>query len=125
MIARWTAGAMATLLVIDIARIDVPQRALVGLSKLGDWSYGLYLCHVPCILLLYQLWPSSFGVRTAWFSAVAMALFVSALLGSIDVRMYRYFKGVVDGADENLRRRLVNIYAGAFVVASLIGSVWL
>ena len=125
MIARWTAGAMATLLVIDIARIDVPQRALVGLSKLGDWSYGLYLCHVPCILLLYQLWPSSFGVRTAWFSAVATALFVSALLGSIDVRMYRYFKGVVDGADENLRRRLVNIYAGAFVVASLIGSVWL
>jgi peptidoglycan/LPS O-acetylase OafA/YrhL len=125
MIARWTAGAMATLLVIDIARIDVPQRALVGLSKLGDWSYGLYLCHVPCILLLYQLWPSSFGVSTAWFSAVAMALFVSALLGSIDVRMYRYFKGVVDGADENLRRRLVNIYAGAFVVASLIGSVWL
>ena len=125
MIVRWAAGAMATLLVMDIARIDVPQRALVGLSKLGDWSYGLYLCHVPCILLLYRLWPSSSGVGTAWFSAVAVALFVSAVLGSIDMRMYRYFKGIVDGADEDLRRPLVNIYAGAFVVASLVGSLWL
>jgi peptidoglycan/LPS O-acetylase OafA/YrhL len=124
-IARWTAGVVATLLVMDIARIDVPRRALVGLSRLGDWSYGLYLCHVPCILLLYQIWPSSFGVGTAWFSAVAIALFVSAILGSIDVRMYRYFKGAVDHAGEDHRRRLVDIYAGAFVVAALIGSVWL
>jgi hypothetical protein len=80
---------------------------------------------VPCILLLYQIWPSSFGVGTAWFSAVAIALFVSAILGSIDVRMYRYFKGAVDHAGEDHRRRLVDIYAGAFVVAALIGSVWL
>jgi exopolysaccharide production protein ExoZ len=123
MVARWAAGAVATLFVLDVVRIDVPQRFLVGLPRLGDWSYALYLCHVPCILLLYQFWPSSSGVGAAWFSAVATALVVSAGFGILDVRMYRYLKSAVDSAGEEHRRRLVNMYTGAFVVASLIGLV--
>src|SRR5260370_13660136 len=44
MVARLVAGAVATLLVLDAVRIKMPQRAILGLPKLGDWSYALYLC---------------------------------------------------------------------------------
>src|SRR6266852_3720337 len=123
MVARWAAGAAATLLVLDAVRIKMPQRAMLGLPKLGDWSYALYLCHVPCILMVYHFWPSSSGAGAAWFSAIAAALIVSAAFGMLDVRMYRRLKNAVDDADEENRRRRVNIYAGAFVVASSIGVV--
>src|SRR5258708_19793041 len=116
MVARWAAGAAATLLVLDAVRIKMPQLTMLGLPKLGDWSYALYLCHVPCILTVYRFWPSSSGAGVAWFSAIATALIVSAVFGVLDVRMYRHLKNAVDTADEVHRRRMVNIYAGAFVV---------
>src|SRR6266436_1773442 len=54
---------------------------------------------------------------------LAAALFVSAGFGMLDVRMYRHLKSATDHADEEYRRRRVNIYVGAFVAASLIGVV--
>ena len=39
----------------------------------------------------------------------------------LDVQLYRYLKNAVDLAGEEHRRRKVNLYAGAFVIASLIG----
>jgi exopolysaccharide production protein ExoZ len=123
MVARWAAGAVAPLLVLDAARIKMPQPATLGLAKLGDWSYALYLCHPSCILIVYHFWPSSLGVGAAWFSAIAAALVVSAGFGMLDVRMYRHFKYATDHADEEYRRRRVSIYVGAFVAASLIGVV--
>jgi peptidoglycan/LPS O-acetylase OafA/YrhL len=121
--ARWAAGVAATLLVLDIVRMKLSSRATLGLHTLGDWSYALYLCHVPCILMVYRLWPASLGVGAAWLSALATTIVVSAGLGMIDVRMYRHLKTVVDSASEEQRRRRVNIYAGAFVIASLAGVV--
>jgi hypothetical protein len=59
----------------------------------------------------------------AWFAAIATAIVVSAGFGMLDVRMYRYLKNAVDNAGEERRQRNVNIYAGAFVIASLIGVV--
>jgi len=123
MIARWVAGAVATLLVLDVLRIKVPPHAMLGLPRLGDWSYALYLCHMPCILVVYHFWPASFGVGSAWLSAITTAIVVSAGFGMLDVQLYRYLKNAVDVLTEEHRRRRVNIYAGAFVIASLIGVV--
>ena len=120
---RWATGAAATLLVLDAVRIKVPQRAMLGLPKLGDWSYALYLCHVPCILTVYHFWPSSSDAGAAWFAAIAAALVISAGFGMLDARMYRHLKNAVDNAQEGQRRRHVNIFAGAFVAASLIGLI--
>ena len=124
MIDRWIAGIVATLFVLDIVRVQVPQRALLGLPKLGDWSYALYLCHAPVIVLVYHWWPSSTAVGMAWFAAVAMALVVAAAFGTLDVWMYKQFKSAVDRSDEEDRRRVVNIYAGVFAIASLIALVF-
>jgi hypothetical protein len=74
-------------------------------------------------LLVYRLLPASSGVGAAWLCAVAAAIIVSAGFGMFDVRMYRYLKNAVDVLSEERRRRRVNIYAGAFIVASLIGVV--
>jgi len=123
MIARLAAGVAATLLVVDVVRVKVPSSAMVGLPKLGDWSYALYLCHAPCIWTVYRLWPASLGVGAAWLSAVVAAIIVSAGFGMIDMRMYRHLKTAVDSASEEQRRRKVNIYAGAFVIVSLVGVV--
>src|SRR6266853_2902165 len=89
MIARWAAGAVATLLILDAVRIKVPPRAMLGLPRLGDWSYALYLCHMPCILVVYHFWPASFGVGSAWLSAITTAIVVSAGFGMLDVQLYR------------------------------------
>ncbi len=75
------------------------------------------------IWTVYHLWPASLGVGAAWFSALTTAIIVSAGFGMIDVRMYRHLKTAVDSASEKQRRRRVNIYAGAFVIASLVGVV--
>jgi len=123
MIARLAAGAVATLLVLDVMRVKVPSHAMLGLPTFGDWSYALYLCHAPCIWTVYHLWPASLGVGAAWLSALATAIIVSAGFGMIDVGMYRHLKTAVDSASEKQRRRRVNIYAGAFVIASLVGVV--
>jgi peptidoglycan/LPS O-acetylase OafA/YrhL len=123
MVARWTVGAIATVIVLDIARIDLPRRVLAGAFKLGDWSYALYLCHCPCIWIVYRLWPSHLSAEAAWFAAVATALGVSLGFGVFDVWMYRYLKKGVDSADRKRRERLVNIYASVFLVASAISLV--
>jgi peptidoglycan/LPS O-acetylase OafA/YrhL len=120
MINRWSVGVMATWLVLDVARIDIPRRAVAGLSMFGDWSYALYLCHVPIILIVYRWWPSSTNVGMAWLIAVAAALIVAAGFGMLDVRTYRHLKSAVDNDSEERRRRFVNIYACTFVFASLL-----
>jgi exopolysaccharide production protein ExoZ len=119
-IARWSAGAVATLFVLDAVRVQFPRRFLLGLPKLGDWSYALYLCHVPIVLLVYRWWATPTAVGAAWFTAVSAALIVAICFGMLDVRIYRYLKSAVDSDGEERRRRFVNIYAGAFIFASLL-----
>jgi exopolysaccharide production protein ExoZ len=123
MVARWAAGAAATLLVLDAVRIKLPPRMVPGLPALGDWSYALYLVHVPTFLVLYQLWPASAGAVAGWLTAIAVALMLAAGFGMLDVRLYRYFRNAVDDLSDDVRRRRVNLYAGAFIIASLVGIV--
>src|SRR5258708_36738837 len=123
MIARFAAGAVATLLVLDVVRVKVRSHTMLELPKLGDWSYAIYLCHAPCIWTVYHLAPASLGVGAAWFSALATAIIVSAGFGMIAVRMYRYLKTAVDSVSEKQRRRRGTIYAGAFAMPSWLDVV--
>lgn len=119
--ARLVAGIAAALLVLDVARFKVSARATLGLYTLGDWSYALYLVHVPCILLTYKFWPKGAGVGAASVAAIAAALVMAAALGSLDLRLYRYLKSAVHGLGDKERRRRVNVYALVFIAASLAG----
>jgi exopolysaccharide production protein ExoZ len=121
--ARWAAGAAATLLTMDFMRIKLPENTPAVLFRLGDWSYALYLCHLPCILVVYRLWPVSLGIGGAWLFAIAVTLIVSVGFGMFDVRMYRYLKDAVDRLDRRTLHRRVGVFVSAFVLASLIGLV--
>ncbi len=93
-----------------IGRIALHANGLKGQGRCA-WSE----CWIP------RTSPASFGVGSAWLSAVTTAIVVSAGFGMLDVQLYRYLKNAVDLAGEEHRRRKVNLYAGAFVIASLIG----
>jgi exopolysaccharide production protein ExoZ len=122
-IARCAGGIAAALLVLDAIRVKVPPRVMLGLPTLGDWSYALYLVHVPCVLIVYHFWPAPATVGAAWLAAVATAIAVSAGVGTADVWMYRRLKDAVDVLSETDRRWRVNAYACVFIIASLIGLI--
>lgn len=118
---RFAAGVAAVLLVVDAVRVKIPRRAVPSLYMLGDWSYALYLVHVPAVTAVYQLWPKSAGTGVAWLSAVAVALLLSAGMGIMDLRFYQQLRAVVNDLDERALRRRVNAYVGVFIIAALIG----
>ncbi len=119
-LARWAAGAAAALLVLDAVQMKLPQRALPGLPMMGDWSYALYLIHVPCILVTYHYVPAA---NAAWPCAVTASIAASAGFGMVDVWLYRHLKNAVDRLGDEESRRRVNIYVGVFITAALVGAV--
>ena len=70
---RLIAGLLAAVIVAGAIRIDrgLPGARVDPLKTLGDWSYALYLCHVPVIRLTYELAPGSANQAALWLFAVA------------------------------------------------------
>jgi hypothetical protein len=88
------------------------------LAALGDWSYALYLVHVPVIRALCALLPASVPTMTLWVTAVSVPIPVAILFGKIDLRMYKVLKKRIDASG----RRLRLILAVAFLVAVFVVS---
>ena len=88
-----------------------PNRALVAL---GDWSYALYLCHVPVIMALCYVMPHSVPTMPLWFAAIGLPLVVAAGVGKIDLAMYRHFKSLVDRSELGKK-----ILCGLFLAAMM------
>jgi peptidoglycan/LPS O-acetylase OafA/YrhL len=69
------------------ANFAFPKPIGIALRKMGDWSYGIYLWHYPCIFVtlaafrLLALKGGIMAIQTPWFYAVlyAVVLPVSAL----------------------------------------------
>src|SRR5829696_8677833 len=95
---RLIAGLLAAVIVAGAIRIDrgLPGAPVNPLKTLGDWSYALYLCHVPTIRLAYELAPAGTNAAALWLFAVAACLAASAAIGSLDVWLYRRSKRFVD-----------------------------
>lgn len=122
-VARWLAGAAAVLLVHDALRIKLRRSAVPGLYTMGEWSYALYLVHVPVFLAVYRLWPASLSVEVAFLCAVGTALALSAGFGMLDVAMYRRLRIAVNDLNDDVRRFRVNLYVAVFIVASVFAAV--
>jgi exopolysaccharide production protein ExoZ len=59
--------------------------------KLGDWSYALYLVHVPVILgVLAAARFASTSADAAFVAVVLIALVVGAAYGIVETRLYRH-----------------------------------
>jgi hypothetical protein len=88
-----------------------PAAPIRPLVALGDWSYALYLCHVPIIMALCHVMPVSVPTMQLWFAAVAIPVIACILIGKIDLAMYRTLKVQVDQAG----RRTLLLLAVTFV----------
>lgn len=123
--SRFVSGILAALMVAGILRSEprVARPALDPLKKVGDWSYALYLCHVPIILVALRLAPLQMNPVLLWFCTIAACLAASALIGTLDVRLYRVSKQMVDRAGSGPLHRLVAGYLALFTAIGVYGAV--
>ena len=94
---------------------SAPIRPLVAL---GDWSYALYLCHVPIIRGLCSIMPDSVPTMQLWFAAVGVPIIVCILVGKIDLAMYRILKVYVDQAGRRTLLALAVLFVGMMLAFS-------
>lgn len=93
---------------------DVP-----ALQKLGNWSYALYLVHVPVILGTFKLLNAPPAILLT--TAVVLAIVASAVLGTLDLASYRKLKGLCDKAHVKLHQTLAAAFVMLFFAAALYG----
>jgi peptidoglycan/LPS O-acetylase OafA/YrhL len=93
----WLLLLMITAMGLVMASISVPDTQIARrLSPLGDWSYGLYLMHLPIIGALYQVLPQgSHELRSVVMVAVSGTLALA--YGAVEFGLYsRYLKPLAD-----------------------------
>ncbi len=100
---------------IGTARPSAPIRPLVAL---GDWSYALYLIHVPIIRALCHVMPASVPAMQLWFASVGIPIIVCILFGKIDLAMYRTLKVRVDQAGRKSLVLLAVTFVGLLLAFS-------
>lgn len=105
-------------LVLGLIALDrdgrLPEAPL--LRKLGDWSYVLYLTHIPVIIGLFKVMDAPAVVLVA-VSLVGSVL-VSSLLGWLDIAAYRFLKRITDRYTG-----VHKVFAGSFVAMFLAAGV--
>jgi exopolysaccharide production protein ExoZ len=82
--------------VVPRPKAEDAKRAIPTLTRLGDWSYALYLCHVPITLWLFRLTPASWSAIGVWLVAIVLSVVVAAGMGTVDLGLYRTLKKWVD-----------------------------
>jgi exopolysaccharide production protein ExoZ len=102
------------------------DRPRYFLAALGDWSYALYLIHVPVIRALCALLPASVPTMTLWVAAISVPIPVAILFGKIDLRMYKILKKRVDASAPRLRLALALVFLIVVFVVSTISyaRIW-
>lgn len=124
---RWGMGFGCAIFVMSAARYDGCKwlfgNTLVGRigNRLGDYSYALYLIHVPVIRIIYLAFPNVSGTAL-FFVVIAVAVAASALLGEIDLRLYRFLKARIDSAEPVIRGALAAIYLLMFFGVAIYSS---
>jgi exopolysaccharide production protein ExoZ len=63
------------------------------LNRLGNWSYVIFLTHVPIQLIILPIFlKRGLSPMSAWFSVLGIILMIGGLIGQLDIRMYRDLK---------------------------------
>ena len=73
-----------------------PRAPIKAMVLLGDWSFALYLVHVPVIKTLLQWLPLTWPPLTNWLLLIAGAVVVACFAGTLDVALYRRVKDACD-----------------------------
>ena len=87
-------------------------------EALGDWSFALYLCHVPIVIWVYRFLPANFTAHTAWLAAIGASLICSIALGKLDTNLHGRLKRWSDKGPP-IVRQAINV---TFVSTMLLGG---
>jgi exopolysaccharide production protein ExoZ len=125
--SRYLAGACAVILVASLGARDrvVPSGGIgrnlnMAAEKLGDWSYALYLCHLPICILLYTQLPAHVPASLAFSMVLIVSITVAALLGTLDVRLYQKVKSALRATPSAPVKVMSGLYLTAFICFSTV-----
>jgi peptidoglycan/LPS O-acetylase OafA/YrhL len=79
-------------------RKEAEPKPIGWLASFGDWSYALYLCHVPIILILFNLAPSRVNDHVLWGTTLALIFLFTSLWGRVDILFHKKLKRAIDQA---------------------------
>jgi peptidoglycan/LPS O-acetylase OafA/YrhL len=125
--ARWLFGIGATLVVAGAVGLSMRRpdfgHGVMGraFAKFGDYSYALYLIHVPIIYTLYATVPLPFGIL--WALAIVATVVGAILLGRIDMALYHRLKAWLKTVRPAQLRWAMALYLLLFF-ASAAGPGW-
>lgn len=129
-LAEWAPHRLATVQVaaavaaIIIGLIGMERSGRLGsstpLRRLGDWSYAMYLVHVPVILATFKLMSKS-PVWQQMGTSFILVLLASAAIGSLDVSGYYRLKRVLDQAPMGVRVAIAACFVILFLAAAIYG----
>ena len=123
--SRWIAGFAAILLVgaaVQARQIGARGPAARAAVKPGDWSYALYLVHVPTIVTVSVLAPKAWSSLAVWLVAVSAALVVGSLLGIVELHAYRRLRRFADATAPRWRKAGGMAFAAGFVAVAIVGT---
>ena len=94
-------------ILIFISKNEIIHPAL---AKLGDYSYGIYLLHVPIVLTaihLIQKYHPTLSLRYYWPLCLLITVFFSICFGNIENKLYLSLKALV-------KRKKQGVYSPKF-----------
>lgn len=120
---RWWLSLAAVLIVAGA--VQVRQVSVAGVLgrwavRFGDWSYALYLVHIPMIVAAFRLAPASMPTPALFAGAIGLSLAAAALFGSLDVALYRRLRRLSDRLAP--RRAAIAAYGFALVYLAIAGG---
>jgi exopolysaccharide production protein ExoZ len=123
--ARWL-GGIAAVLLVGAAASGRQARGEGAVTRaalsLGDASYVLYLVHVPVLVLTARAVPAHWSGLAYGVIAVVVALGLAALLGPVDVALYRALRRRIDAAAPVTLKRWLAAYLLTFAACAAWGS---
>jgi exopolysaccharide production protein ExoZ len=90
-----------------------------ALAALGDWSYALYLIHVPIMMAMDATLPATTPLLVQWSATIAAPIACAVAFGKVDLWLYRVLKRRVDRVGT---RVLIGLTAAFVVVMALYGA---
>jgi exopolysaccharide production protein ExoZ len=94
--------------------VDTSDTQSPALAKMGDWSYAIYLVHVPIITAVLMVGLDVLGATLAWWIVVAAAIAGGAAFGLFDIALYDRLKNLCDRLGARSRLVLCSAFFATF-----------
>ncbi len=99
-----------------------PKLAGRLLARFGDYSYALYLVHVPIMVAIYKGFAGK-PPTVVWFGTMTAILLAAVLVGELDLRIYKRFKTALNRLPILPVRTIALLFFTGFVTVSTISGV--